>query len=191
MWPGGRTERRRRPRWPRWWRPWRSTPKAELPGIVAGWLDASDASVRLALLKLITGGLRVGASARLAQDRAGRDGRRALQPDEIEEVWHGLAPPYAPLFAWIEGAGRSPDPARRAGVPPADAGASAGAAGPRRAGRARLPGRMEVGRHPRAARRDPGGTAALFARRRGHLGARSPRSSRRWTSRPCSMASCW
>ena len=43
------------------------TPKSELPFVVAGWLDASDASVRFALLKLITGSLRVGASARLAK----------------------------------------------------------------------------------------------------------------------------
>ena len=31
------------------------TPKPELPALVAGWLDASPASVRLAILKLITG----------------------------------------------------------------------------------------------------------------------------------------
>ena len=41
--------------------------KAELPGMVAGWLDALDATGRWALLKLVTGGLRVGASARLAK----------------------------------------------------------------------------------------------------------------------------
>src|ERR1700735_4670322 len=41
-----------------------TTPKVDMPALVAGWLDASDASVRLAILKLITGGLRVGASAR-------------------------------------------------------------------------------------------------------------------------------
>jgi DNA ligase 1 len=85
--------------------------KADLPGIVAGWLDASDASVRFALLKLITGGLRVGVSARLAKIALAElsDGR--IQPDDIEEVWHGLAPPYADLFAWVEGRGQKPDPA--------------------------------------------------------------------------------
>lgn len=79
--------------------------RATLPAIVAGWLDASDASVRLALLKLITGGLRVGASARLARLALAdlSDGR--IGPDDIEEVWHALAPPYAALFAWIEGHG--------------------------------------------------------------------------------------
>ncbi len=85
--------------------------KADLPGIVAGWLDASDASARLALLKLITGGLRVGASARLAKIALAElsDGR--VRPDDIEEVWHGLAPPYAELFAWVEGRAERPAPA--------------------------------------------------------------------------------
>ena len=89
----------------------RDTPKAELAAVVAGWLDASDASVRFALLKLITGGLRVGASARIAKIALAElsDGRVA--PDDIEEVWHGLAPPYLPLFAWLEGRGPRPDPA--------------------------------------------------------------------------------
>jgi DNA ligase 1 len=86
-------------------------PKAELPRIVAGWLDASEPSVRFAILKLITGGLRVGASARLAKIALAElsDGR--ITPDDIEEVWHGLDPPYVPLFGWIEGRGPRPDPA--------------------------------------------------------------------------------
>jgi DNA ligase-1 len=88
-----------------------TAPKSELSAIVAGWLDASEPSVRLALLKLITGALRVGVSARLAKVALAEmtDGRVA--PDDVEEVWHGLAPPYAPLFAWLEGRGARPDPA--------------------------------------------------------------------------------
>jgi DNA ligase-1 len=88
-----------------------SAPRAKLPGIVAGWLDASDASTRVALLKLITGGLRVGASARLAKIALAELAEGRIAPDEIEEVWHGLAPPYLPLFAWIEGRAPRPDPA--------------------------------------------------------------------------------
>lgn len=89
----------------------RATPKSELPYVVAGWLDASGPSVRYALLKLITGSLRVGASARLAKVALAElaDGR--IAPDEIEEVWHGLTPPYATLFAWLEDLGHRPDPA--------------------------------------------------------------------------------
>ncbi|MDR3536621.1 MAG: cisplatin damage response ATP-dependent DNA ligase [Acetobacteraceae bacterium] len=85
-----------------------TAPKAALAGIVAGWLDAADASTRLALLKLITGSLRVGASARLAKLALAEIG--GITADEVEEVWHGLAPPYAPLFAWLEGRGDRPDP---------------------------------------------------------------------------------
>jgi DNA ligase 1 len=87
-----------------------SAPKAALPGIVAGWLDASDASVRLALLKLITGGLRVGVSARLAKIALAEIG--GVGADDVEEVWHGLTPPYLPLFAWLEKRAPRPDPAQ-------------------------------------------------------------------------------
>ena len=87
-----------------------STPKSELPFLVSGWLDASSASVRYATLKLITGSLRVGASARLAKIALSELAGGRIAPDEIEEVWHGLVPPYAPLFAWLEGCGERPDP---------------------------------------------------------------------------------
>jgi DNA ligase-1 len=85
--------------------------KADLPGIVAGWLDASDASVRFALLKLITGGLRVGASARLAKLALAEFSEGRATAEAIEEVWHGLTPPYLSLFAWLEGRADRPDPA--------------------------------------------------------------------------------
>jgi len=87
-----------------------SAPKTALPGIVAGWLDASDASVRLALLKLITGALRVGASARLAKVALAEVG--GVAADDVEEVWHSLAPPYLALFAWLEKRAPRPDPAQ-------------------------------------------------------------------------------
>jgi DNA ligase 1 len=86
-----------------------TAPKAALPGLVAQWLDCADASTRLALLKLITGGLRVGASGRLAKIALAEIG--GVSADDVEEVWHGLEPPYLPLFAWLEGRGAKPDPA--------------------------------------------------------------------------------
>jgi DNA ligase-1 len=82
------------------------TGKAELPARIAGWLDALDESGRWALLKLITGELRVGVSARLAKTAVAQLG--GYEPDEIELVWHGLAPPYLDLFAWVEGRGQKP-----------------------------------------------------------------------------------
>ncbi len=68
--------------------------------------------MRYAILKLITGSLRVGASARLAKIALAElaAARADVAPDEIEEIWHGLRPPYAELFAWLEGRGPKPDP---------------------------------------------------------------------------------
>jgi len=81
--------------------------RSRVPSLVEGWLDALDASGRFALLKLITGGLRVGVSARLAKTAIAVYGKVPL--DEVEELWHGLKPPYLELFAWIEGRGARPD----------------------------------------------------------------------------------
>lgn len=92
-----------------------TAPKSALPGIIAAWLNVLDSGARLALIKLITGGLRVGASGRLAKtalaEWAPREG--GIEIGEIEEVWHGVAPPYLSLFAWLEGRGPRPDPMGR------------------------------------------------------------------------------
>ncbi len=83
------------------------TSKSDLPARIAEWLDALDEVGRWALIKLITGELRVGASARLAKTAAANLG--GVTPDEVELVWHGLSPPYAELFAWLEGRGPKPE----------------------------------------------------------------------------------
>ncbi|MDF0542822.1 cisplatin damage response ATP-dependent DNA ligase [Sphingobium sp. H39-3-25] len=82
--------------------------RASAPATLAAMMDHLDASGRFALLKLATGGLRVGISARLA--KTGLALAFGLDVDDVEEVWHALAPPYAPLFAWAEGKGDRPDP---------------------------------------------------------------------------------
>jgi DNA ligase 1 len=71
------------------------------------WLDGLDATGRWALLKLLTGALRVGVSARLAKTAVAEMAGFAV--GDVEEVWHALAPPYEPLFAWLEGRGARPD----------------------------------------------------------------------------------
>ncbi|OYX14360.1 MAG: ATP-dependent DNA ligase, partial [Rhizobiales bacterium 32-66-8] len=81
-------------------------PKRDLPARLAHWLDGLDDTGRWALLKLITGSLRVGASARLAKTAVAALGD--LPADEVELVWPGLAPPYLDLFAWVEGRAERP-----------------------------------------------------------------------------------
>ena len=83
-----------------------TTGKAGLPAAIAGVLDRLGPSERLAFLKLATGNLRIGLSARLARTALAQMGAPTL--DEIEEVWHGLKPPYPEVFAWVEG-GPRPD----------------------------------------------------------------------------------
>jgi DNA ligase-1 len=79
----------------------------EVPSLLAGWLDRLDATGRWALLKLLTGALRVGVSARLAKTALAEWSEVPLT--EIEEVWHGQQPPYLPLFAWLSGKGSRPE----------------------------------------------------------------------------------
>ena len=79
--------------------------RLEGPRLVERWLDRLDASGRYALLKLVTGALRMGVTARLAKQALARLGGKDVT--EIEEIWHGLTPPYVEFFAWLEGrAGR-------------------------------------------------------------------------------------
>ena len=46
-------------------------------------------------------------SARLAKQALADFG--GVEVDEIEELWHGLTPPYADLFHWLEGKGPKPE----------------------------------------------------------------------------------
>ena len=86
--------------------------KTDLPAQLSQWLDGLDEVGRWALLKLVTGALRIGVSARLAKTAVAALGER--DADEIEIIWPSLKPPYGDLFAWLEGRARKPaggDPA--------------------------------------------------------------------------------
>jgi len=87
--------------------------KAQLPAQIARWLDGLDETGRWALLKLVTGALRIGVSARLAKTAAASLGDK--DADAVELLWPGLAPPYTDLFAWLEG--RADRPATRDPAP--------------------------------------------------------------------------
>jgi DNA ligase-1 len=84
----------------------RSASKMDAPHVLARMLDHLDASGRFALLKLALGELRVGINARLAKQALAQ--AFGLELDAVEEVWHGLNPPFTELFAWAEGRGEQP-----------------------------------------------------------------------------------
>src|SRR6476469_1312463 len=80
--------------------------RLEAPRALASMLDHLDASGRVALLKLATGALRVGISARLAKQALAD--AFGLEVEAVEEVWHGLTPPFTELFDWAEGRAEQP-----------------------------------------------------------------------------------
>ena len=80
--------------------------RAQGPKLIEDWLDRLDSSGRYALLKLVTGAMRIGVSSRLAKQALADFGGKDIA--EIEELWHGLEPPYLSLFAWLEGHAEKP-----------------------------------------------------------------------------------
>jgi len=79
----------------------RASVARELPAL----LDRLDANGRYALLKLATGAMRIGISARLAKVAFAQ--AFDVSVDDVEEYWHGQTAPYLPLFDW---AARSAEP---------------------------------------------------------------------------------
>ncbi|MCU0881819.1 MAG: cisplatin damage response ATP-dependent DNA ligase [Hyphomonadaceae bacterium] len=90
-----------------------TTPPRQMKARLATWLDGLDSTGRWALLKLITGGMRVGVSGRMARQAVADLGK--VDVGAVEEVWHAQAPPYAMLFDWLEGRSDGP-PARQPGA---------------------------------------------------------------------------
>ncbi len=82
--------------------------RSDAPAELARMLDQLDPEERFALLKMATGELRAGLSARLAKTALAD--AYGVDVDLVEELWHGLDPPYASLFDWVEGRGERPSP---------------------------------------------------------------------------------
>ena len=83
IWPGGTTSGKP-PRLAEIVAALQAAPPTEAPALLATWLDQLDAAGRWALLKLMTGALRVGVSARLAKTALADWSRVPLA--DIEEV---------------------------------------------------------------------------------------------------------
>ena len=89
-----------------------NTPRGDVKSVLAGWMNRLTVAERWALLKLATGGMRVGVSGRLARTALAM----AFDKDiaEIEEIWPLVAPPYDDLFDWLDGHGARPQADGRA-----------------------------------------------------------------------------
>jgi len=74
-------------------------------------LDRLSPEGRYALIKLATGAMRVGVSARLAKTAFAQ--AFEVSVEVVEEYWHALSPPFAELFAWAAGGAAPPDTANR------------------------------------------------------------------------------
>ncbi|MEE4289752.1 MAG: cisplatin damage response ATP-dependent DNA ligase [Erythrobacter sp.] len=81
--------------------------RASAPKVLPGLLDGLDANGRFALIKLATGGMRIGVSARLAKTAFAQ--AFDVSVEDVEEYWHALEPPYPELFAWAADGGEPPD----------------------------------------------------------------------------------
>jgi ATP-dependent DNA ligase len=81
----------------------RANVMSELPRL----LDRLDGSGRYALLKLATGAMRIGISARLAKTAFAQ--AFDVPVEDVEEHWHGQQPPYAALFDWAAHGAAPPD----------------------------------------------------------------------------------
>ena len=84
----------------------RAVSKSDAPAVLAAMLDHLDVAGRYAILKLATGALRVGISARLAKQALAD--AFGIDVEAVEEVWHGLKSPYQELFDWGEGKAEQP-----------------------------------------------------------------------------------
>lgn len=89
-----------------------SLSRSDAPAVMASLLDRLDPSARFALIKLATGGMRIGVSARLAKQALAQLGSHDVA--EIEELWHGLEAPYENLFAWLLGQAEKPESVAKA-----------------------------------------------------------------------------
>jgi DNA ligase-1 len=70
-------------------------------------LDRLDAAGRFALLKLATGAMRIGISARLAKVAFAQ--AFDVSVDDVEEYWHGQTAPYHALFDWAANGAQAPN----------------------------------------------------------------------------------
>ena len=85
----------------------RNLKKEEISITIKEFLSIANETQRWALIKLISGGLRIGVSSRLAKTALAKFSNKKL--DDIEKIWHGIEPPYDNLFKWLSNKGPIPE----------------------------------------------------------------------------------
>ena len=135
---------------------------------------------RWALLKLITGGLRVGVSARLAKPAARRTSGGAAGRRARGDLARPRRRPTGRCSPGCDGRAPAQPRCRRAAFRPLMLAHPLDEADLETLDPADFARRVEMGRHPRAARRAGGGSGSIFSRRRRHLRrlSRHPRRDR-------------
>ena len=159
--------------------------RLDAPNTLASMLDHLDAKGRFALLKLATGALRVGISARLAKQALAQ--AFGLDVDSVEEVWHGLRH-HSPSFSiGRKVARRAADCARYSRLPAVHARSPAREDPDLARGLCR---RVEMGRDPSPAgscrRADP-----LYSRTGDDISHSFPDVADAFRTRACSTESSW
>ena len=77
-----------------------SQSKEKVYKYIMNLLDVSNSTQRWTIIKIISGGLRIGVSNKILKKSLSKYGNKELE--KIEKIWHGLAPPYKNLFDWLE-----------------------------------------------------------------------------------------
>jgi len=81
--------------------------KNNLDETIENLLSVANDTERWAIIKLISGGLRIGVSSRLTKSALAQFSNKNL--DDIEKIWHGVNPPYTNLFKWLCDKGPIPE----------------------------------------------------------------------------------
>ncbi len=84
-----------------------SSSTTNITKLIKKCLSIFSENERWAFIKLLSGGLRIGVSTRLT--KLSLIHNTTIEISEIEEIWHGIVPPYNKLFNWIFGKGTKPE----------------------------------------------------------------------------------
>ena len=83
-----------------------SSSSKNITRLIKKYLSIFSQNERWALIKLLSGGLRIGVSTRLT--KLSLIHSADIEISEVEQIWHGVVPPYIKLFNWIFEKGTKP-----------------------------------------------------------------------------------